>query len=187
MTTQERTTRGTQTLEQAGGVAPISAPEQTSERTVSESLRRMIESVRPDAIFGSPVDREGVTVIPCAEITTGFGMGGGSGYGPAPAPTGSATESATESAVPGNVVSSGGSGAGGGGGAQGRPVAVIVISGGKVRALPVIDATKFLIAALTTLGFSAFWLTQMFARTQAPRRQGFSAARFARAMGMNRR
>lgn len=187
MTTRDRTaTRGQTgelTHEQAGEALAAEAPhEQAAERTLNDSIRRMIESVRPDAIFGSPVEREGAVVIPCAEVMTGFGMGGGSGIGPATAP---ATRQAESGATPASTVSSGG-GIGGGGGAQGRPVAVIVVSQGHTRVLPVVDVTKLMIAGLTTLGFIAFWLSQTMARTQTRGRQAFSAARFARSMRLGR-
>ena len=83
-------------------------------------------------------------------------------------------------------MASGGSGIGGGGGAQGRPVAVIVVLQGRARVMPVVDVTKLMIAALTTLGFVAFWLSQTMARTQTRGRQAFSAARFARSMRAGR-
>lgn len=183
MTTSGSITSGGQIAERAreqmSGAAPLAAPStQASEQTLNDSLRRMIESVRPEAIFGAPVEREGVTIIPCSEVMTGFGMGGGSGYGPAPTPTGREAASATTPAS----VPTGGGGIGGGGGAQGRPVAVVVIAQGKARVLPVVDATKFLIAGLTTLGFVTFWLSQTFARSKTPRRRSFSAGSFTRAM-----
>jgi uncharacterized spore protein YtfJ len=186
MTTRERQTHGEQIVEkareQAGAAPPMEAPHEQAERTLNDSLRHMIESVRPEVIFGSPIDREGATVIPCAEVMTGFGMGGGSGFGPATTPAGQAERTDTPAGGP-----SGGGGIGGGGGAQGRPVAAIVIAHGQARVLPIVDATKFMIAGLTTAGFIAFWLTQSLARTKAPRGEAFSAARFARAMRGNRR
>ena len=179
MTTSERMATSGRTDEMAREQAAIGASqEQAAERTLNDSIRRMIESVRPEAIFGSPVEREGAAVIPCAEVTTGFGMGGGSGFGPASTPRGAQIESG---AAPASALSSGG-GIGGGGGAQGRPVAVVVISQGHARVLPVVDVTKLMIAGLTTLGFVAFWLSQTMARTQTRGRQAFSAARFARSM-----
>ena len=179
MTTRERLAGGEQQVEkpheQARGVAPTEAPqEQAAERTLSDSLRRMIDSVGAEALFGGPVEREGVTIIPCSEVITGFGMGGGSGSGPAAT---SQTERATR---PSEVA--GGSGIGGGGGAQGRPVAVVAISHGSARVLPVVDVTKFMLAAMTTVAFVAFWLAQGLARSRALRRQAFTPARFARAM-----
>jgi uncharacterized spore protein YtfJ len=185
MTTGERLAGGQQQVEQAReqarGAAPTEAPQQqAAERTLNDSLRRMMDSVRAEAVFGSPIEREGVTIIPCSEVMMGFGMGGGSGSGPAS--TGQ-TERAT---TPSEGVSSGG-GIGGGGGAQGRPVAVVAVSNGKARVLPVVDVTKFLLAALTAAGFVTFWLTQVLARSGAPRPPAFSAARFARAMRTTRR
>lgn len=178
MTTSGRMSGGGQTVERAREHVMGAVQLEASENTLNDSLRRMIESVRPDAIFGAPIEREGVTIIPCSEVMTGFGMGGGSGY--APAPTSSASE-AEHATTPASGPSSGG-GIGGGGGAQGRPVAVVVVAQGHARVLPVVDATKFLIAGLTTLGFVTFWLSQTFARAQTPRRNSFSTSSFTRAM-----
>ncbi|MGZ6389641.1 MAG: spore germination protein GerW family protein [Ktedonobacterales bacterium] len=181
MTTGERLAGGEQQMEQAReqarGVAPTEAPQQqAAEQALNDSLRHMIDSVGAEAIFGSPIEREGVTIIPCSEVMMGLGMGGGSGYGPAP--TSGQTERATQ---PSGGVSSGG-GIGGGGGAQGRPVAVVAVSHGEARVVPVLDMTKFMLAALSTAGFLAFWLTQTLMRSRGPRPQPFSPARFARAM-----
>jgi uncharacterized spore protein YtfJ len=58
---------------------------QTQERTelVNALLERIGETVGQSAqastIFGEPVEREGVTVIPVARARFGFGGGGGSG------------------------------------------------------------------------------------------------------------
>jgi uncharacterized spore protein YtfJ len=181
MTTSERLSGGEQRVEQdrkqAHGVVPTEVPqEQAAERTLNDSLCRMFDSVRPEAVFGSPIERQGATLIPCSEVVMGFGMGGGSGFGPI---TTGQTERVTR---PADGATGGGSGIGGGGGAQGRPVAVVVISGGDVRVLPILDMTKFMLAALTTAGFVTFWLSQTLARSRASRRQGPSATKFARAM-----
>lgn len=61
------------------------------------------------AIFGEPVERDGVTVIPVGRLRWGFGGGGGTGGPPGGEP---------------------GEGAGGGGGATVSPVGYIEISGG---------------------------------------------------------
>ncbi|HET9111173.1 MAG TPA: spore germination protein GerW family protein [Ktedonobacterales bacterium] len=184
MTTSGRRVAGEQTMEAARGALTTEAPsEQAAERTLGGSLARMIDSVGAEAIFGAPVEREGVTIIPCSEVMVGFGMGGGSGFGPA---TNGHTERATAPAEGANVATGGG-GIGGGGGAQGRPVAVVAISEGKARVLPVVDVTKFMLAALTSAGFMAFWITQALARSRAPRERAVSANSFARAMQRARR
>ena len=181
MTTGERLASGEQRVEQERnqtyGVAPAEVPqEQTVERTLNDSLRRMFDSVRSEAVFGNPIERQGATVIPCSEIVMGFGMGGGSGFGPV-------SSSQTERAIqPADGSTGGGRGMGGGGGAQGRPVAVVVVSEGDVRVLPVLDVTKFMLAVLTTVGFVTFWLSQSLGRSRASRRMGPSATKLARAM-----
>lgn len=185
MTTSQGMVGGEQQVEmareQARGVVPTEAPqEQAAERTLNDSLGRMMDSVRAEAIFGSPIEREGVTIIPCSEVMMGFGMGGGSGFGPTP------TSGQAEHAARPSEGASGGGGIGGGGGAQGRPVAVIAVSQGRARVVPVVDATKLMLAGLTAAGFVTFWLTQVLARSGAPRPPAFSAARFARAMRSTR-
>jgi uncharacterized spore protein YtfJ len=168
--------------EQARGLIAEALRNETMDRTLNEALRRMIESVRPDGIFGAAVERDGVTLIPCAEITANFGMGGGSGIGPAPANQAKAAQSGE--AASGQPAASGGSGGGGGGMARGRPVAVVVTSEGKTRVLPVVDVTKLMVAGMTTLGFVAFMIGQMVVARSRGRRPGggMTAMGLARAL-----
>jgi uncharacterized spore protein YtfJ len=65
------------------------------------------DRARASAVFGEPVDRDGVTVIPVAKARFGFGAGGGSG--------------------PEKV---GGAGGGGGGGAMISPLGYIEVRAG---------------------------------------------------------
>ncbi len=166
--------------EQAQGLVKEAPRSEALERTLSDSLRRMMDSVRPDGIFGSVVEREGVAVIPCTEITASFGIGGGSGVGPAPARQGQTSAAGAETVMPG------GGGVGGGGGARGRPVPVVVMSHGKTRVLPVVDVTRFMLAAMATTGIIAFLLSQMIVGRSGARgrRMGgaMSAVRLARAL-----
>lgn len=119
----------------------------------TQTVEQLARSARPDSVFGQPIERGDVTVIPCCEIALGMGSGGGGASGPAP--------NTTEVA--------GGEGTGAGGGARGRPVAVIVISQGRVHVEPIVDATKVALAALTTGGFMAFWLARMAGTAQSRR------------------
>lgn len=90
---------------------------QTREREelVSALLERIGETVGRRAevstIFGEPVDREGVTVIPVGKARFGFGGGGGSG-----------SRQGDE-----------GSGGGGGGGAAVGPIGYIELHDGHAR------------------------------------------------------
>jgi uncharacterized spore protein YtfJ len=173
--------------EQARGLTPETPRYEALDRTMNDSLRRLMESVRPDGIFGATVEREGVTLIPCAEVITSFGIGGGAGFGPAPANRGQqAQQTATTGEAAGAQPTSatgGGSGLGGGGGARGRPVAVVVVSEGKARVLPVVDVTRFMLAAMTTAGIIAFLIGQTIVARSGGRRSGaMSAMRLARAI-----
>ena len=171
--------------EQTRGLATEALRNEAVERTLSESLRRMMDSVRPEGIFGAAIERDGVTLIPCAEVWSSFGAGGGSGFGPAPANQAKQAKGAQgEEATSGQPAASGGSGGGGGGGARGRPVAVVVTSEGKTRVLPVVDVTKLMVAGMTTLGFVAFMIGQMVVARSRGRRLGgaMTAMRLARAL-----
>ncbi|HEY7984878.1 MAG TPA: spore germination protein GerW family protein [Ktedonobacterales bacterium] len=121
-------------------------------QAANQTIEAIARAARPDVVFGQPIEREGVTIIPCAEIMMGMGMGGGGGTSPA---TGKAEPSE-------------GQGIGAGGGMQGRPVAAIVIAQGTVRIEPIVDATKVALAALTTMGFMAFWVARLVATGRRP-------------------
>ena len=88
------------------------AAQQYAEQPGSDLIERIAErlggSARATAVFGTPVEREGVTVIPVARVRLGFGAGGGAGRGD------------TE-----------GSGSGGGGGASASPAGYIELRDGK--------------------------------------------------------
>jgi uncharacterized spore protein YtfJ len=83
---------------------------------VDELLQRIGQTVGDKAkvstVFGDPVDREGITVIPVAKARFGFGGGGGGG----------ASERGEE-----------GSGGGGGGGVAVSPVGYIEVRDGTAR------------------------------------------------------
>jgi uncharacterized spore protein YtfJ len=90
----------------------MSAETHRRSELVNELLERIGETVgrraQASAVFGEPVEREGVTVIPVARARFGFGGGGGSG-----------SREADE-----------GSGGGGGGGGSVEPVGYIEVRDG---------------------------------------------------------
>lgn len=130
-----------------------------SMQRVHQTIDSIASAARPNLVFGQPVERGEVTVIPCCEIALGLGMGGGSG-----------TSTATEKAE-----AAGGEGGGAGGAVQGRPVATIVITAGSVRVEPIVDVTKVTLAALTTAGFMTFWVVRLIGAARGPKRNGFRA------------
>src|ERR1700686_4685057 len=110
--------------------------------SVEQVLSRLVSNATVDSVFGRPIERDGATVIPCSEITVGFGMGSG---------TGPVDEK-------GNPT---GQGSGGGAGSQGRPIAVIVMTKEGVRVEPVLDLTKVVLASMTTGAFMLFWFGRL--------------------------
>jgi uncharacterized spore protein YtfJ len=86
------------------------------------------------AVFGQPVERDGVTVIPVAKVRYGFGGGAGSGH-----------EGEKE-----------GEGGGGGGGLMASPLGYIEIQGGQATFKPIRDAANLAPLALAA-GLGA-WL-----------------------------
>ncbi len=121
-----------------------------SERTFDRAL----EVADVDTVFGEPIRQGETTIIPAAEVITGFGFGFGFGRG---------SDSGDEPRHEG-----GGGGGGGGGSVMARPVAAIVASPDGVRVEPVIDVTKVALAAITAGGFMlATWLGM--ARPKKPR------------------
>ncbi len=78
---------------------------------VAGLAERLGSAARADAVFGEPVERDGVTVIPVARVSWGFGGGGGG-------------EGEDE-------------GHGGGGGASAKAQGFIELEGGQARYRPI--------------------------------------------------
>ena len=101
------------------------------------------------AVFGDPIERDGITVIPVAKVRWGFG--GGAGRGPiavGPGIDGRASEvSMSEDS------SQSGAGSGGGGGATADPIGYLEIgpNGANFRPItPVMPSPGFLLASGVT-------------------------------------
>jgi uncharacterized spore protein YtfJ len=103
---------------------------QERSQLVNELLERIGEAVgsraQVSAVFGEPVEREGLTVIPVARARFGFGGGGGSG-----------SREADE-----------GAGGGGGGGASVNPVGYIEVRDGTAEFRRITTPTDLLALAL---------------------------------------
>ena len=104
--------------------------DETQERSqlVNDLLERIAGTVgskaHVTAVFGEPVEREGLTVIPVAKARFGFGGGGGSG------------------------MREGDEGSGGGGGAVVSPVGYIVVRNGSAEFKRIFTPTDLLPAVV---------------------------------------
>jgi len=109
------------TLEDAENEARADA----AENGLSRLAERLGAKAAASAVFGTPVERDGVTVIPVARVRWGFGGGGGSGR----------KEKDQD-------------GWGGGGGVQAVPLGFIEVKDGGAQYRRVHDPLRLAIAAL---------------------------------------
>jgi uncharacterized spore protein YtfJ len=109
-------------------------------------LDRLAEATKIDAVFGPPIERDGVILITCSEQAIGLG-GGISPAKPTDAPK----------------KAGGNEGIGGGAGARGRPVAVIVMTHNGVKVKPIVNVTRVLFAQAFMVGL-VFLMTSRLLR-----------------------
>lgn len=113
--------------ERSGEQHPAFQPGRDVERLLQELVERLGQSGRARTIFGEPVERNGVTVIPVAKARWGFGGGFGRGSGQ------------------GQI----GGGGGGGGGIVVSPVGYIEIRPDHTRFRPIMDWGSLLPPAIS--------------------------------------
>jgi uncharacterized spore protein YtfJ len=89
--------------------------------SVLQTIREVVDSTATEKVFGSPISRDGITVVPVAKVS-----GGGGG--------GSSAEGTADAA-----------GSGGGMGMSAKPLGVFVIRGGNVGWRPAVDVNKVII------------------------------------------
>ncbi len=94
---------------------------------------RLGGSAKASTVFGDPVERDGVTVIPVARVRWGVGGGSGRGRGRGRGKSEEAEQN---------------EGTGGGGGVQASPLGFIELRGGQARYRRVNDPLRLAVAAL---------------------------------------
>jgi len=99
--------------------------------TVEEVLQKTKDAVDIGQVFGEPVERGGVTIIPVASVIGGGGGGGGD------------LDDAAET--------------GGGYGFHAQPVGVYVIKDGHVRFEPVVNVNKIVTGSLVVGIIAVVW------------------------------
>ena len=105
--------------------------------STEEMIRRIgtiQDEVGASVCFGSPIERDGHTIVPVARVSFGYGLGFGGGSGGE------------------------GGGGGGGGGGSSTPVAVIDIAGGDVKITPINDTTRIALSSFAFVAWVTFWL-----------------------------
>lgn len=99
----------------------------------SEILEKARDTLTVRRVFGDPIEREGILVVPVARVRGGAGAGSGEGKAP------EGQEGPT------------GAGRGGGWGADAKPVGVFVIANGDVRWRPAVDVNRVVLGGQVAL------------------------------------
>lgn len=107
---------------------------------IDDVLAQARDTMTVRRVFGEPIERDGVTIIPVANVMGGGG--GGGGEGPVlPAAAGAAAAAAPEGAASPTVAS----GSGAGFGVRATPAGAYVIRDGEVRWEPAVDMTRVIV------------------------------------------
>jgi uncharacterized spore protein YtfJ len=102
---------------------------------IDEILGQARDTMTVRRVFGEPIERDGLTLVPVANVMGG--AGGGGGEAPAPGAEGAAGSDASGPPM--------GSGMGVGYGVRATPAGVYVIKDGDVRWEPAMDLTRIAI------------------------------------------
>jgi uncharacterized spore protein YtfJ len=130
------------------------------ERSLASVLERLKDSASVNVVYGESRSVADKTIIPVAMVAYWFGSGAGGGSG----------------GPEGGAVSGTGGGSGGGGAVRVRPLGVLEVTAGRTRFVPVVNATRIMLAAmLIGLGLSVMgmmrrrrWRKMMERRHQPP-------------------
>ena len=117
---------------------------------VHRSLEGARDAITVHRVYGDPIERDGVLVIPAADVRGGGGGGGGGGQ---------------------DASGDGGEGQGFGFGMVARPVGVFVIEDGDVRWEPAVDRPREIVAYATAGAIAVVALRVLF-RPRRRRRKG---------------
>ena len=124
--------------------------ESNTSTTIDEIAHRLSligEEMGASACFGSPIERDGHTLLPVARVQFGYGVGFGRGSG------------GDAEAMEGHSGGGGeGEGGGGGGGGSSTPVAIVDISESGVDIQPIQDTTRIALTVFLMVAWNAFWL-----------------------------
>jgi len=89
-----------------------------------DSVQEVIDSAQAGKVFGAPIERDGMTLVPVAKVRGGGGVGG---------------------ANPATAEHAGKAGGGAGVGVMAKPLGVFVIRDGKVSWQPAVDLNKVIL------------------------------------------
>jgi uncharacterized spore protein YtfJ len=123
--------------------------------TLTELLDEAKDTIGSKGVFGTPYEKNGVTVIPAARIMGGAGVG-----------EGPVQRSTDDSAATDEGATS--TGSGGGFGVSGQPTGAFVIKGNEVRWVPAVDVNRLMFGfQIVLIAFFLAWRSIARARSAA--------------------
>lgn len=142
-----------------------------SSSDILEQARAATDNAAASRVFGTPVEKDGVLILPVAVVTGGGGGGSGSGSGPAGAGA-QAKQAGDDSFGAGSAdddVKGEGEGSGGGFGFSARPAGVYVLRNGQVSWQPAVDVNKIVLGGQLVL-VAALLVTRSILKRRRSRR-----------------
>lgn len=143
---------GDEVVSAAGAPAPVPDESVRAAELLERLVDRLSTSVGASAVYGRPIERDGVTIIPVAKVGFGFGAGTGAGRRRSEAVRDAET----------------GRGGGGGGGAGATPIGYIEIREGSAAFRPIHRPARELIPPVTAFVAGAV-LMRLFRRVRSAR------------------
>ncbi len=122
----------------------------------TEKIEGLSRLVGIERVFGKPEQVNGKTILPVASVSWSGGMGFGKGEEPK-----------QEGGSQGLRFGQGG---GGGGKVRVRPVALVEITAGETRIVPIIDRTRIILAGMLLVAWNVFWVAYTVRRVLRRRR-----------------
>lgn len=122
---------------------------------VLEPIKKLLDRLNVDSVFGKPTREGELTIIPVAEVSVGFGYGYGAG--PAGMPEEEIDEGMDieeEEEEEGALAGGGGGGAGG----KAKPVGYLKIGPDGVEYESIVDESRVAIAGIALGAWTIFWL-----------------------------
>lgn len=139
------------------GVKPFGAKPLDPQDILAEAR----EALTVKRVFGEPIEKDGLTIVPVARVMGGFGAGG-------PAETAAVEIEGGTTAPAEGAKSAPPVGMGGGFGVVARPAGVYVIREGRVRWLPSVDVNR-LVFSMSLVALAMIWVLRplLLARVKA--------------------
>lgn len=143
---------------------------------MTEPIEQMIDKIGVQSVFGAPIEQQGMTIIPVAQLVYGFGYGGGYGRSNGDDESPAAAAAATPAAA--GAPAEGG-GVGGGAGGRATPYGFIRINAEGITYEPIGDNTRIPLAGILFAAWAVFWvmatirtITKAVAKTRQAKHKG---------------